>query len=74
MVARQWFGADARITNVSGTVLSVDSLGPDANLGFAPLQWIEISDDSDEFGQMPNQPGQLRQIQTVDFGTQQRSR
>ncbi|HKM74536.1 MAG TPA: DUF6519 domain-containing protein [Stellaceae bacterium] len=56
-----------RITNVSGKVLTVDSLGPDANLGFAPLQWVEISDDSDEFGQTPNQPGQLHQIQTVDF-------
>ena len=54
------------ILNVSGKVLTVDSLGPDANLGFAPLQWVEISDDSDEFGQPPNQPGQLRQIQTVD--------
>jgi len=55
------------ITNVSGKVISVDSLGPDANLGFAPLQWVEISDDSDEFGATPNQPGQLRQIQNVDF-------
>ena len=54
------------ILNVSGKVLTVDSLGPDANLGFAPLQWVEISDDADEFGQPPNQPGQLRQIQTVD--------
>ena len=57
----------ASITNVSGQVLTVDSLGPDANLSFAPLQWVEISDDSDEFGQTPNQPGQLRQIQIVDF-------
>ena len=57
----------ASITNVSGKVLTVDSLGPDANLGFAPLQWVEISDDSDEFGQTSNQPGQLRQIQIVDF-------
>ena len=56
-----------RITHVSGAVLTVDSLGPDANLGFAPLQWVEISDDSDMFGQAPNQPGQLRQIKFVDF-------
>jgi len=56
-----------RITNVSGKVVTVDSLGPDANLGFAPLQWVEISDDSDEFGPTPNQPGQLHQIQLVDF-------
>jgi len=57
----------ARIIHVSGAVLTVDSLGPDANLGFAPLQWVEISDDSDMFGQTPNQPGQLRQIKFVDF-------
>ena len=57
----------ARIINVSGKVLTVDTLGPDANLGFAPLQWVEISDDSDDFGQVPNRPGALRQIQTVQF-------
>src|SRR5262249_24805768 len=55
-----------RITNVSGPAVTVDSLGPDANLGFAPLQWVEISDDADAFGQQSNQPGQLRQIQAVD--------
>jgi hypothetical protein len=57
----------SRITEVSGKVVTVDSLGPDSNLGFAALQWVEISDDSDEFGPTPNQPGQLRQIQCVDF-------
>jgi Family of unknown function (DUF6519) len=56
-----------RIIHVNGAVLTVDSLGPDVNLGFAPLQWVEISDDSDEFGQTPDQPGQLRQIKIVDF-------
>jgi Family of unknown function (DUF6519) len=55
-----------RITDVSGSVVTVDSLGPDANLGFAPLQWVEISDDGYEFGQQPNRPGELRQIQSVD--------
>lgn len=55
-----------RITDVSGPVLTVDSLGPDANLGFAPLQWVEITDDANEFGQRPNQPGQLLQIKSVD--------
>jgi Family of unknown function (DUF6519) len=55
-----------RIVAVSGSVVTVDSLGPDANLGFAPLQWVEISDDSYEFGPVPNQPGVLCQIQTVD--------
>ena len=41
---------------------------PDANLGFAPMQWVEkISDDSDDSAQAPNEPGQLRLIQTVDY-------
>ncbi len=55
-----------QITDVNGPVVTVDSLGPDANLGFAPLQWVEITDDADEFGQQPNQPGQLLQIKSVD--------
>ncbi|HTW25834.1 MAG TPA: DUF6519 domain-containing protein [Acetobacteraceae bacterium] len=54
-----------RILDASGPVLTVDSLGPDANLGFAPLQWVEITDDSEEFGQVPNQPGALLQIKQV---------
>jgi hypothetical protein len=55
-----------RIVQVSGPVLTVDSLGPDANLGFAPLDWVEITDDRSEFGQPPNQPGTLHQIKIVD--------
>jgi hypothetical protein len=55
-----------RITAISGAIVTVDSLGPDANLGFAPLDWVEIADDGDEFGQEPNQPGELRQIQLID--------
>jgi hypothetical protein len=51
-----------RIVSVSGKVVEVDSLGPDANLGFAALQWVEVSDDSSEFGPVPNQPGSLLQI------------
>lgn len=54
------------IQSVSGTTIFVDSLGPDANLGFAANQWVEISDDSDLFGETPNAPGQLYQIQSVD--------
>jgi hypothetical protein len=55
-----------RITQVGGPVVTVDSLGPDANLGFAPLDWVEITDDRSEFGQPPNQPGTLHQIKIVD--------
>jgi hypothetical protein len=54
-----------RITQLSGPVVTVDSLGPDANLGFAPLDWVEITDDRSEFGQPPNQPGTLHQIKSV---------
>ena len=54
------------ISSVSGSTVVVDSLGPDANLGFAANQWVEISDDSDLFGETPNSPGLLYQIQNVD--------
>lgn len=53
------------VSGISGSQVYVDSLGPDANLGFAPGQWVEISDDSNLFGLIPNQPGDLYQIQSV---------
>ena len=53
------------VTGVSGSQVYVDSLGPDANLGFAPGQWVEVYDDTNLFGQPPNQPGDLYQIQSV---------
>jgi hypothetical protein len=52
----------AAVTNVSGSDVIVDSLGPDANLGFQAGQWVEISDDTFLFGVPPNQPGDLYQI------------
>ena len=54
------------VTGLSGSQVYVDSLGPDANLGFAAGQWVEIYDDSNLFGLNPNQPGDLYQIQSVD--------
>ncbi|MBK5124372.1 hypothetical protein IQ288_31545 [Burkholderia sp. R-69980] len=54
------------INSTGATSVNVDSLGPDANLGFQPTQWVELTDDSDEFGPTPNQPGTLAQIQSVD--------
>ncbi|MGP0063423.1 MAG: DUF6519 domain-containing protein [Isosphaeraceae bacterium] len=51
------------VLSVAGANVQVDSLGPDANLGFAAGQWVEITDDSYLFGQPPNQPGDLYQIQ-----------
>jgi hypothetical protein len=56
----------ASVEGVHGNMITVDSLGPDANLGFAPNQWVEISDDTDLFGETPNGPGLLYQIQSVD--------
>ncbi len=54
------------VLGVSGATVQVDSLGPDANLGFQPNQWVEIYDDTFLFGPAPNQPGNLYQIQSVD--------
>lgn len=54
------------ITSMSGPTLWVSTLGPDANLGFQPNDWVEISDDTNLFGQAPNQPGSLYQILSVD--------
>jgi Family of unknown function (DUF6519) len=53
------------VHSVSGPVVHVDNLGFDANLGFAAGQWVELTDDSYEFGQDPNQAGQLYQIDSV---------
>jgi Family of unknown function (DUF6519) len=51
---------------VSGKKVTVASLGPDANLGFQVGQWVEISDDTNLFGETPNQPGELYQIEHVE--------
>lgn len=56
----------AAVLSISGPTVWVNSLGPDANLGFQPNDWIEISDDTYLFGQTPNQPGTLYQILSVD--------
>ncbi|WP_446745342.1 DUF6519 domain-containing protein [Silvibacterium acidisoli] len=54
------------INSVNGATVWVDSLGPDANLGFQVNQWVEVYDDSAIFGQIPNQPGLLYQILSID--------
>jgi hypothetical protein len=54
------------ITTFTGNTLVVESLGPDANLGFQANQWVEVFDDSDLFGETPNTPGLLYQIQSID--------
>jgi hypothetical protein len=54
------------VQNVSGSTVQVNSLGPDANLGFQAGQWVEIYDDTYLFGTTPNQPGILYQIKQVE--------
>lgn len=49
----------------ASNIVSVDSLGLDANLGFSVGDWVEIIDDTFEFGQPPNQPGNLCCIQSI---------
>jgi len=56
----------SKITNVAANVVTVASLGPDANLGFQPDRWVELSDDISEFGDTPNQPGSLFKIVSID--------
>jgi hypothetical protein len=51
------------VNGVSASTLDVSSLGPDANLGFQANNWVELTDDSYLFGQSPNQPGSLIQVQ-----------
>ncbi|MFC4527116.1 hypothetical protein ISN76_10460 [Dyella halodurans] len=56
----------AAVLAVTGNKVTVSSLGMDANLGFQEGQWVEIGDDNDLFGETPNQPGKLYQIQSID--------
>ncbi|MGB7547882.1 MAG: DUF6519 domain-containing protein [Terracidiphilus sp.] len=56
------------VTGISGPVVTATSLGPDANLGFQPGRWVELSDDTYLFGDTPNQPGQLYQIASLGPG------
>ena len=53
---------------VSGPVVTVSGLGPDANLGYQAGQWVELTDDTYVFGDVPNQPGTLYQIQQIGPG------
>jgi hypothetical protein len=54
-----------KVTAINGSTVTVSSLGPDANLGFQPGQWVELTDDANEFGPTPNTPGTLYQIASV---------
>jgi hypothetical protein len=54
------------IQSASGNQVTVAGLGPDANLGFQENQWVELSDDTHLFGEVPNQSGSLYQILHID--------
>ena len=53
------------VTSISGSTVQVNSLGPDANLGYQVGQWVELSDGTNLFGPTPNQAGTLYQIQSI---------
>ena len=53
------------VTSIGGADVVVGTLGPDANLGFQPGEWVELIDDTYLFGPTPNQPGELFQIKNV---------
>jgi hypothetical protein len=53
------------VAGIGGADVVVASLGPDANLGFQPGEWVELIDDTYLFGPHPNQPGELVQIKNV---------
>jgi hypothetical protein len=59
------------VTSVNGAIVTVSSLGPDANLGFQASQWVELSDDTYLFSATPNQSGSLYQIQSINPATLQ---
>ncbi len=51
------------INRIEATEISVQDLGPDEVLGFAPNQWVEITDDRNE---LDTRPGQLARIASID--------
>jgi hypothetical protein len=51
------------VTSVAGREVGVASLGPDDVLGFAPGQWVELSDEPTE---LESRDGSLAQIAAVD--------
>lgn len=53
------------IEKMDGETLTVHDLGRDTVLGFAPEQWVEITDDLRELNGLP---GELVQIRSIDKG------
>jgi hypothetical protein len=52
-------------------VITLSTLRPDPNLGFQAGQWIELIDDTYQFGDEPNQHGLLFHVQSANPATMQ---
>ncbi len=63
--SRENGSVEVAVSSIGGADVTVLSLGPDANLGFQPGQWVELIDDTYLFGPQANQPGELFQIKSV---------
>ncbi|MEU9167438.1 DUF6519 domain-containing protein [Streptomyces sp. NPDC048420] len=63
VVSRENGSVVTGVTRVDGTQVTVTDLGPDSVLGFAPGQWVELTDDTVELEGLPRQ---LRQVEAID--------
>ncbi|MGB8020040.1 MAG: DUF6519 domain-containing protein, partial [Candidatus Nanopelagicales bacterium] len=63
VVSRENGSVVTSITRIDGAELTVSDLGPDDVLGFAPGQWVELSDDAVE---LEHRSRQLRRIEAID--------
>ncbi|MFJ8113473.1 DUF6519 domain-containing protein [Streptomyces sp. NPDC096132] len=63
VVSRENGSVVTGVTSVDGAQVTVTDLGPDSVLGFAPGQWIELTDDTVELEALKRQ---LRQVEAVD--------
>ena len=52
------------VERIDGEEITVHDLGRDEVLGFAPGQWVELSDDRDD---LEMRPGQLLRIEAIDM-------
>ncbi|MGV9456394.1 DUF6519 domain-containing protein [Streptomyces sp. NPDC003635] len=63
VVSRENGSVVTGVTRIDGTQVTVTDLGPDSVLGFAPGQWVELTDDTIELEGLPRQ---LRQVEAID--------
>lgn len=63
VISRENGSVVTAIERIEGLEVTVSTLGPDDELGFAPGHWVELSDDAVE---LEHRPRQLRQIEAID--------